>query len=142
MHTTFPAFCSGKKDLIVFWIQIDLVAQMTTKDPNVVSQKLTPIKKCKLFDCSYMNSPVWPGMQWGVEAAVHLHSFLPGSSYWILLCRTALRQVLKTPSPNVVYIQWLEKSLLLMFFVLVTLVNLLVYNHSSLSKKNNILKKI
>lgn len=51
-----------------------------------------------LVYCSCMNFLVWPGVQWGVEAAINLHSVLPGSSYWILFYRTTLRQVLKTPS--------------------------------------------
>lgn len=51
-----------------------------------------------LLHCSHMNSPVWPGVQRGVEAAINLHSVLRGSSYWILLRRTTFRQVPKTPS--------------------------------------------
>lgn len=51
-----------------------------------------------LLYCSSTNSPVWPGVQWGLEAAINLHSVLPGSSHWILLRRTTLRQVIKTPS--------------------------------------------
>ena len=54
-----------------------------------------------MCNCLCMDIPVWPGVQWSVEAAVHLHNLLPGSSYWILLLRTALRQVLNTPHDEI-----------------------------------------
>lgn len=41
---------------------------------------------------------VWPGVQWAVEATIHLDCFPPGSSSWIPLLGTDRRQVTKMPS--------------------------------------------
>lgn len=54
--------------------------------------------------CLMWALPVWLGLRWPVEAAVLLHSLLSRSSLWILLRRTALRQVPKTQAQCAVYL--------------------------------------
>lgn len=80
-HSNYPSYMHYD----VSYRKEHLTGRHTMKDSSCF--------KKSFWICVYI--PVWPGVQWAVEAAIHLHCFPSGSSFWILLLRPDRRQVRK-----------------------------------------------